>query len=167
MAPKKLTKQEKTTRERELATATFYGLTARQEHHAKAWALRCAELQKGLSKTAIRRAQRDAHMRAADAPPGYAVMTESIGIFDDICERLSIPKADAETLWGAVAKVCMFELGARAGTFFEAADSFGLVRTPGAPRSIEVVSVTPPLGAARCGNPNCRNCNPRSAEELN
>lgn len=170
MATKKLTKEEKQLREEQLVTVTFNGLTATQEQQAKLWSVRAAELQQGLSKTAIRRAQKLAHERADSLPPGYVTAMECFAIFDNICDSAGISKADAETLWGAVARVCMFELGSRQGEFFEAANEFGLLtaerRPTGAP--IDVVALPPRDPNTRpCGNPNCRNCSPRRAEELN
>lgn len=169
MATKKLTKDEKAQRELQLVDVTFNGLTTHDEGHARAWALRAHELQQGLSKKAIARAQKLAHQRADSSPPGYVTAMECFAIFDNICEDNNISKADAETLWGAVAKACMHEIASRRGEFFEAAREFGLLADDSDRRTtpLPIQVITAPAPQRGCGNPNCRNCRPRAAEELN
>lgn len=167
MSKPKFTKQERAARERGLVEAIFLGVTAIIEATAKEWALRAAELRKGLSTTAIKRAERAAHKRADDKPPGFVKAMEAMATFDELAEKYGIPKRDSDTMWGAISLFCMFQLASRGGTFFEAARFFGLLgaappRDPATPGEIqiEVVRVRDP-------NCNCPNCRPRKGEELN
>jgi hypothetical protein len=178
MSKKKLTKEQRAQREVGLSTAIVAGLVATVEAQAKRWALVARDLRKGLSATAIKRAERLAHKIADEKPPGYVKAMEAMDEYDEVCARLRISKRDQDKLWGAICQFCMFQLGASDGPFYRAARYFGIAVPPelrslaeddlrnaltGDAKQIEVVAA-PRRRTPGC---NCPNCRPRSAEELN
>ena len=168
MTKQKLTKKDRQEREQALLAAITAGLIATTEAKAKEWAYKAKGLRAGLTPAAIKRAERKAHRLAEEHPPGFVMAMEAMDVMERIFERRGVTKREQDALWGSIAKMCMHQLGAHWGAFFEAAVYFGLV-PPREPRRnhgrIEVVEVSKPT--ARKPNCNCPNCRPRTPEELN
>lgn len=160
MSKSKMTKEQRAKREKGLIDAILSGLTATIEHKAKEWAMLAKELRDGLSATAIKRAERRAHKLADENPPGFVRAMECMEIFETLCKHYGISKRDQNEIWGAIAQFSMFQLGAKAGPFYDAALGFGLVLPDLGNVKVQVVRVRNP----KCDCPNCR---PRTAEELN
>ena len=148
MTKYKLTKEQRAEREQQLVVAIYLGLAATFEEQAKLCAYQAGELRKGLSATAIKRAERRARKLADEKPPGFVKAMESMGIYEIMCRKYRIPKADQDTIWGAVSQFCMFQLASRSGPFHDAACYFGMLAE--VPKTCD-----------------CPNCRPRTAEELN
>lgn len=156
---------ERLKRENELAETMVYALTTMEEEHAVAWGRRAKTLSEGMSAASIKRAQKRAHKIADEAPPGHVKAMEAMDLFEDMCREYGIARRDEDTMWGAVAQLCMFQLAAGRGPFYEAARDFRLMGTP--PRPVSIGVVIDRSNAERDPNCNCPNCRPRKPEELN
>jgi hypothetical protein len=178
MAKPKMTKKERDQREDALADTMFYALATQVEEHALAWGKRAKTLMEGLPQASIKRARRRAHKLAEGLPPGFVQAMEGRELFEAIMRRRKITSRDEDTIWGAIAQFCMYQLAARQGPFYKAALDFRLV--PGGHAvpipvmqnsepsfKVEIIRLQPPTGPEGCGNPDCPNCRPRTAEELN
>lgn len=162
MSKQKPTKEQRASRENSLVSAIVAGLVATLETQAKAWAYRARDLRKGLSTTAIKRAEREAHKLADERPPGYVKAMEAMDIAERVFRQYRLPKRAQNDLWAAIVQFCMFQLAAKEGPFYEAAHYFGMIAAEYQQRE-----AIPVVRAARTPGCNCPNCRPRTAEELN
>jgi hypothetical protein len=154
--------------EADLAETMLYALTTMEKDHAAAWMKRVKRLSVGMSAASIKRARNRAHKMADELPPGHIRAMEAMDLYEDVCRDCRIGKRDQDTLWGAVAQLCMFQLASRRGPFYEAARDFRLVQDPRGHAMAGPIVIDREFSGrdtnTACGCPSCR---PRKPEELN
>jgi hypothetical protein len=154
-------------RESALVDVIAMGLMSPVEETAKAWAMRAKHLRRGLSKAVIQRAERRGRKLAKDHPPGFVVGMEAFDAVTDLGRHLKIPRRELDKLWGYIATHLMFQLGAREGSFYEAARYFDLINDKPRPKASNAILRMVEVTRARTPGCDCPNCRPRKAEELN